>query len=209
MNAVGLKFAAIRTPAPVTATPPAAALVAQAANDVGAARSEPMTVSLPTRLHVGGHRHPAMAVDISREWVTIRAHADAAVTKPVTSYRGVAVIVERGAGEPVFHLSLLHEDVFHSVPLASGTEVAAIAREWQAWAKALSLPLIAVEADGTVHAELNALGVVLAERPSPRRKGSALVGRRSLYARRRRAAAQRPLAEMPRIEGAREIIARN
>ena len=39
-----------------------------------------------------------------------------------------------------------------------------------------------------MHAELTAMGVVLAERPSPRRRGSALVGRRSRYGRKRRAA---------------------
>jgi hypothetical protein len=84
-----------------------------------------------------------------------------------------------------------------------------VARQWQAWAKALGLPLLAVEPDGTVHAELTALGVVLAERPSDRRRGSPLVGRRSRYARRRRDQPSRGhLAEMPVVRGEREIIAR-
>ncbi|MCF3933465.1 DUF6101 family protein [Acuticoccus sp. M5D2P5] len=210
MYAAALNSAAIVSSAPVTAAAPSS-LAANAANDAMPTKSERATVTLPTHLSLRGRRDRPVSVDISRDAVTIRPHSGeaAAATRPLSSYRGVAVTVERGEGEPVFHLSLMHEEHEHSVLLSSGTEVATVAREWQAWAKALSLPLLAVEADGRVHAELTALGVVLAERPSERRKGSALVGRRSLYGRRRRAAPlARSFKEMNVIAGEREIIAR-
>ena len=180
----------------------------EATND--AAQGATPRVTLPTRLSFRGRRARQVSVDISRETVTIRRDAGAAAaTRPLSSYRGIAVRVERGESGPVFHLSLLHDEAGHSVPLSAGTEVAPIARAWQAWAKALSLPLLAVASDGSVHAELTALGVVLAERPSDRRRGSALVGRRSPYARRRRAGPLRGrLEDMPVVSGEREIIAR-
>ncbi|WP_157961534.1 DUF6101 family protein [Acuticoccus kandeliae] len=210
MYAASLNSAAIVSSAPVTAFA-SSSLAANVANDVTPNKPERMTVTLPTRLSVRSRRDRPVSVDISREAVTIRPDSGeaAAATQPLSSYRGVAVTVEKGEGEPVFHLSLLHDDREHSVLLSTGTDVAAVAREWQAWAKALSLPLVAIESDGKVHAELTALGVLLAERPSDRRKGSALVGRRSPYGRRRRATAMaRPLGQMPIIQGEREIIAR-
>jgi hypothetical protein len=186
---------------------PAAALADKAANDRNAT-----AVTLPARLAVRG-RHRPLSVEVSRDAVTVRPLAEAGPAvvdcEPLTSYRGVAVRVERGEAEPMFHLSLFHDDATRAVPLAASADAAAVARLWQAWAKALSLPLLAVDTDGTVSAELTAIGVVLAERPSPRRRGSALVGRRSPFGRRRRAMARpRPLGEMPVFSGEREIIAR-
>ncbi len=132
-----------------------------------------------------------IALEVANNTLNVTATAaasDGISTRPVSSFRGVGVAVRRGDGEPVFNLTLVHENPRLSIPLSTSTEAAAVAREWQAWAKALNLPLLAVNEDGSVHAELTTLGVVLAERPSPRRRGSALVGRRSRYARQRRAA---------------------
>lgn len=201
----GQSFAAPRMSAAMPC--PAAALADKAANDRGAT-----AVSLPARLAVRGRQRP-LTVDISREAVTVHPLADAGPMEidcePLSSYRGVAVRVERGEGEPTFHLSLFHDAPERCVPLAASADAAAIARLWQSWAKALGLSLLAVDADGTVSAELTALGVVLAERPTPRRRGSALVGRRSPFGRRRRAMSRpRPLAEMAVFAGEREIIAR-
>lgn len=149
-------------------------------------------------------------VSVCRTEVRIVVDGERPVTHPVNTYRGVAVRAEHGAGEPVFRLSLEHEDPSLTVLLAEGTDIAEVANEWQAWGKALSLPLIAVEPDGTIQAELNTMGVVLAERPSPRRRGSPLVGRRSRFARMRRAAAlPRVVAVATGPEGERESIARN
>lgn len=132
----------------------------------------------------------AVSLAASDNTLTVATEAPGGIsTRPVSSFKGVGVVVRRGDGEPVFNLTLVHENPRLSIPLSSSTEVAAVAREWQAWGKALNLPLLAVNEDGSVHAELNALGVMLTEKPSPRRRGSALVGRRSRYGRHRRATA--------------------
>lgn len=131
------------------------------------------------------------------------------VSGALSAYRGVAARVRQANGAPVFELTLLHRDPARSVPLVAGCEAASVARAWRAWAEALSLPLIAVDADGSVRGELTAFGALYAERPSPRRKGSALVGRRSRYGRRRRAMApMQPLTPAPACAD-REIVAPN
>lgn len=177
-----------------------------AANDTEP-RWRPRTavVTLPAFVEADGRE-----VAVCRTEVRIVSEGERPVTHPVSTYRGVAVRVEHSADAPVFRLTLEHEDASLTVLLASGTEIAEVANEWQAWGKALSLPLIAVEPDGTIQAELNTMGVVLAERPSPRRRGSPLVGRRSRFARMRRAAPlPRILAGATVVEGEREIIARS
>ena len=126
---------------------------------------------------------------------------------PLSTYRGVAARVRQANGQPMFELTLLHADPAHCVPLATSCEAAAVAREWRAWGEALRLPLIAIDADGSVHGELNPLGPITAERPSPRRKGSPLVGRRSRFGRRRRAMPVPAMDAMP-MRAEREIIAR-
>lgn len=127
---------------------------------------------------------------------------------PMRTFRGLAVTVEPTAGgAPRFRLELLHAEHDRSVPLAAGRCAEAISREWKAWGRALSLPLIAVGRDGVVHAALRPLGALTAETPLPRRKGSPLVGRRSRFSRRRRRTLAAGEARIHRDE--REIIARN
>ncbi|UOM36249.1 DUF6101 family protein [Acuticoccus sp. I52.16.1] len=140
---------------------------------------------------MSGDADTTVALEVANHTLNVTqmaAASDGISTRPVSSFRGVGVAVRSGDGEPVFNLTLVHENPRLSIPLSTSTEAATVAREWQAWAKALNLPLLAVNEDGSVHAELTAMGVVLAERPSPRRRGSALVGRRSRYGRKRRAA---------------------
>lgn len=192
MHAVPVSLATLVSPS----APPAMA----AANDAAPQR---VTAAPPP----SARRPGTLRARVSGEPVEAPRHETAA--RPRSSFRGVAVRVAAGEEAPVFNLSLMHEDPRLSIPLSTGTDAEAMAREWQAWAKALELPLIAVEADGTVHAELTAFGGILAERPSARRKGSALGGRRSRYARRRRE--RTPVREAharASYAGEREIIAR-
>ncbi|WP_018700439.1 DUF6101 family protein [Amorphus coralli] len=126
---------------------------------------------------------------------------------PMAAYRGVAVSAHHDAAAgPTFRLTLCHPDPSLSVPLASGTCTTEIGAAWRAWGQALERPLLVLDQTGGVSARLDQLGAVFAEKPSPRRKGSALVGRRSRFARRRTAGT--PGA--PRVyREEREIIARN
>lgn len=179
------------------------------ANDAAPHAPNRATITAPARAAARGSR-PDRAVETPREAIapTPGSDAIAGATRPLHSYRGVAVTVRGDDGEPQFALSLLHDDAAHSLALTESADAATIARAWQTWAKALNLPLIAITPDGTIHAELSALGVVLAEHPSPRRKGSPLVGRRSRYGRRRRAEpVPHTLSNAPQHSG-REIIAR-
>lgn len=127
---------------------------------------------------------------------------------PLSSYRGVAARVSEADGAPLYELTLLHADPAQSVTLSASCEAAAVAREWREWGEALRLPLIAMRADGSVEAELRPLGPITAERPSPRRSGSPLVGRRSRFGRRRRALPVPAFEEMPVRLGEEEMIAR-
>lgn len=169
---------------PATLRAPLSAFRCIPDNDMGAGQMG--TIKEPTA-------EDQVALEVVDNTLSIRASAAAMAdpARPVSSFKGVAVAVRRGGRELTFNLSLVHENPRLSIPLSCSTEAATVAREWEAWGKALGLPLLAMGDDGTVEAELKPLGVVLAERPSPRRRGSALVGRRSPYARRRRAAAPR------------------
>lgn len=202
MNAVGQKYAAITMPqdsAGVALSVAEAAAPPPAANDPGVPRPPKRAqVALPVTLALG-----ETEATITRNAVTIGEMATA-----IADYRGIAVKVACNGAGPVFRLTLEHEDPALTVPLAEDGEVSEVARQWQAWGATLCLPLIAIDADGSIHGEFNAMGVVLAERPYPRRRGSALVGRRSRYGLKRRAAALvRPIAAPHRDE--REIIARS
>ncbi|MEM7694701.1 MAG: DUF6101 family protein [Pseudomonadota bacterium] len=170
-----------------------------AANDCAPQRRQADGITLPARLTGACGK-----ISISRDGV--RLAENAAATEPLSSYRGVAVTVAQKEGKPLFSLTLAHEDGHNTVPLGESADASVIARQWQAWAKALSLPLIAIDPEGTVHAEMTAIGVVMAERPLPRRSGSPLVGRRSRYGRRRRNALPSPSAGVK--VAATEIIAR-
>lgn len=157
-----------------------------------------------------GLRHVAQGVEIARDRVIFRpAGRDAAAPArvvPLTAYRGVAVVIERSpAAAPAFRLELSHGEPALTVPLASGRSVEAISRLWRGWGRALRLPLLVVGADGETHAALTPLGALFAETPSPRRRGSPLVGRRTRFARRRTPGRPGPL---PVLHGEREIIAR-
>lgn len=120
----------------------------------------------------------------------------------VADFRGVAATASICGGTPVYDLCLLGHDPLRSVVLASDRDAGTIASLWRAWGEHLELPLIAVDADGTECARLCLAGGVVIETPVARRKGSPLVGRRSRYARRRRAAA--PFA-LPAIAAAHTV----
>lgn len=187
MNAAACSLAA-EVVHPATVRAPLSAFRWKPDNDMEPRR---MGVHRRTHGHGAATSEAPIALEVANNTLNVSTEAatDGIATRPVSSFRGVAVAVRRGDGEPVFNLTLVHENPRLSIPLSTSTEAAIVAREWQAWAKALNLPLLAVNEDGSVHAELTTLGVVLAERPSPRRRGSALVGRRSRYARQRRASA--------------------
>ena len=86
--------------------------------------------------------------------------------------------------------------------LGDGEDVAA---DWQAWGRALGLPLLIVDGDGTVRAPLDQLGPLVVGQASSRRAPSALKGRRPRFLKRRKTGFYK---EIETLYG-REIIARD
>lgn len=142
---------------------------------------------------------------VTREALSLLGEAGGPRALAKRGFRGVAAIVGAADGQAHYTVALKHPDPRRTVVLARGTDAAAVAKAWQAWADALSLPLIAQAPDGRVHGELTRFGALVAEAPLARRKGSALVGRRSVLLRRRRNGPRNPT---PRHFDEREIIAR-
>ncbi len=136
-----------------------------------------------------------------------RAGPPLTLTVPLTSYRGVAVRMEPTsvAGQVRVFVELLHKDPSLTLPLIVGDEPEDVAADWQAWGRALNLPLLVIGQDGSVSAPLGDLGGVIAGPPG--RAGaipsSPAGGRASLPG-------ARPAIREPteRLDG-REIIARN
>lgn len=169
---------------------------------------------LPARIAAnpadGAPEGAVRTADLTRDHVVIRRDPPApgecgATMIPVALYRGVAVGIARDGSGAVYRLSLHHGDAALSVPLAVGTSLEEIAELWRAWARTLGLPMLAIDQAGNVHGALHQIGAFFAAPPSPRRRGSSLVGRRTRFSRRRAAPAKGPTVV---IRDAREIIAR-
>ena len=126
---------------------------------------------------------------------------------PVSAYRGVAVrmFTEGEEGNLRVVIELMHRDPDLSLPLMIAGEPEEAAADWIAWGKALNLPLLVVEQDGTVSSPVDRVGGVAALRPGARRNGVPFRGRRSRFARRRKVG---NYSAVERLEG-REIIARD
>lgn len=143
---------------------------------------------------------------IDRDRAVVRRSARGLVATldvPVSAYRGVAVRMsaEDEEGSLRVTVELMHRDPGLSLPLAVAGEPEDVAADWIAWGKALNLPLLVIEADGTVSSPDDRSG------PSPslgRRHGVPFRGRRSRFARRRKIGS---FHTIDRLDG-REIIAR-
>ena len=131
----------------------------------------------------------------------------AAVSVPLAAYRGVAVRMEAigDNGDVRGFVELLHADPTLTLGLAMSEEPEEIATDWQAWARALHLPLLIIGQDGSVGEPLAQLGGVILGPPKPRRRHSFFAGRRPRFLTRRKPG--RP-ERMVMVHG-REIIARD
>jgi hypothetical protein len=126
---------------------------------------------------------------------------------PISAYRGVAVrIVPAGqTGDIRVTVELMHRDPALTLPLVVADEPEDVAADWQAWGRALNLPLLLVAEDGTVKTPVDRLGGLVVSETKPRRRHSFFADRRPRFLTRRKVGHK---GEQPRITG-REIIARN
>jgi hypothetical protein len=150
-------------------------------------------------------RGDAFILDRDRAVVRRDLHGIAATLDvPVSAYRGVAVrMFTEGEDSLRVVVELMHPDPALTLPLVVAGEAEAAAQDWIAWGRALNMPLLFVEEDGTVSFPAGAGAV---DSPSePRRAGRPFRGRRSRFARRRKIGT---FSGIERLEG-REIIARD
>ncbi|TBW34986.1 hypothetical protein EYW49_17120 [Siculibacillus lacustris] len=113
---------------------------------------------------------------------------------PMTAFEGVAVRIlpdRVGAhGETIpdgrVVIELLHRDPQLSLPLSVADDLDDVAADWKAWSRALALPMLLVESDGSWRAIETRLGAVTVGAPRPRRRRSVLAGRRPRFLTRRK-----------------------
>jgi hypothetical protein len=131
---------------------------------------------------------------------------DRAVVRRALPHSGpVTLAVPVSAYAIRVHVELLHDDPGLTLPLLVADEPEEAAADWQAWGRALNLPLLVVEQDGTIRAPLSRLGQLTVGAPGPRRLRRFLSGRRPRFLRRRKTGRPGPIT----VVSGREIIARN
>ncbi len=172
-------------------------------------RLDPCTLPVRGIARNGGTADAAFILDC-REAILHRhdsAGTPVTLTVPLAGYSGVAARMEAVGddGRVRTFVELLHRDPLLTLPLVAGDEPEDIAADWQAWGRALNLPLLVIGQDGSVSAALDRIGAVVVSRPKPRRRHSFFAGRRPRFLTRRKTGHGRPTE---RFEG-REIIARN
>lgn len=102
------------------------------------------------------------------------------------SFKGVAArAMEDDAGEITVTLELHHEDARLSVPLLVACDLYDVAADWRSWSELFALPMLMVEADGSVTALEDTLGPLRKSDPASRRRSSHR-GRRPRFLARRK-----------------------
>jgi hypothetical protein len=102
---------------------------------------------------------------------------------------------------------LEHPDPQLSVTLHHARDAHDMSFQWRCWARALGLPLLIVESDGSLREPFPHIGAIEVGRAAARRRGrSTLKSRRGIQRLRRRTGS---LASAAVHRGEREIIARN
>jgi hypothetical protein len=110
------------------------------------------------------------------------------VTLPIRSYTGVAVrmtATDAHGGIRVV-VQLHHRDPQLILPLVVADEPEDVAADWQAWGRALNLPLLVIDQDGSVKAPLDHLGALVVGEAKPRRRHSFFAARRPRFLARRK-----------------------
>lgn len=172
-------------------------------------RLDPFALPVRYSVPLAGGAPGAAAVHLDRERTIVRrvlpGGTPLTVTLPLSAYRGVAVRMEPAdEGDILVIVELSHRDPALSLPLVIADDPADVAADWQAWSRALGLPLLLVEADGSVTQPVERMGKVEIAMARPRRRHSFFAGRRPRFLVRRKAGRPGP---QETIRGE-EIIAR-
>src|SRR5262245_41501531 len=178
-----------------------------------ALRLDPYT--LPVRYQARDSRADGeiRQIELDRERVVLRravAGIPMNVGVPVAEFRGVSMrlLPPEGDEPPAVAVMLEHRDPALAVPLFMAIDGSDAAAEWKSWGRVLGLPLLVIEADGSLREPFNRIGGVALGTPSPRRRRrNALNRRRPAILMRRKVRRLNGEPEVYRDE--REIIARS
>ncbi|HEX2018962.1 MAG TPA: DUF6101 family protein [Aurantimonas sp.] len=108
------------------------------------------------------------------------------IALPPRAFRGVAArAMETADGEVTVTLELHHEDPRCTVPLLVATDLFDVAADWRGWSELFGLPMLMVEADGTIRPLEDTLGAIKAAQPAPRRRSANRQRRPRFLARRK------------------------
>ncbi|MER2605315.1 MAG: DUF6101 family protein [Siculibacillus sp.] len=136
-----------------------------------------------------------------------------AMRLPMAAFEGVSVRVVPAVPGPegdveaegVVVVELLHRDPQLSLPLVVARDLDDVTADWKAWARALMLPMLLVEPDGSWRAIETRIGSVVVAPVKPRRRRSVLKGRRPRFLVRRKVGVPAP---SPIVVEKREIFGR-
>ncbi len=175
-----------------------------------ALRLDPFALPARFEVPVNDHRKPERAaVYLDHDRAIVRRRLGGlplTLCVAIRAFRGVAVrTVPNGIdGSVTVSVELLHRDPALTLPLLVADDFADALADWRAWARTLGLPLIFIEADGTITEPVDRLGALTVEKPVARRRGP-MPRRRSRFAKRRKVGVD---AAATVYREAREIIAR-
>ncbi|RFC62439.1 hypothetical protein DYI37_16575 [Fulvimarina endophytica] len=116
-----------------------------------------------------------------------RAGLPVSIALSARAFSGIAArAMEHDDGSVTVTLELHHpNDPALCVPLLVASDLYDIAADWRSWADFFSLPMLMIEADGTVVALEDSLGAVRTGDPAPRRRSANRARRPRFLARRK------------------------
>jgi hypothetical protein len=177
-----------------------------------ALRLDPYALPARYAAHDSGADGQVREIELSRDRVVLRRAVRGIpmrVGVPLHEFRGVSMcMLPPEGGEPAAAIVLEHRDGALNVPLFVASEGDDVAALWKSWGRVLRVPLLVVEADGTLREPFPRLGRLALGKPSPRRRRRAAIKwrRPSILMRRKPGP---PSREAVVHRGEREIIARN
>lgn len=180
--------------------------------------TRPIWAGAPVRLDPRDcDRHQSFSTTEDGEEVTYRVDRRGAVIRrtlpgcglPISValaprvFRGVAArAMETDQGEVTVTLELYHDDAKCTVPLLVASDLFDVAADWRGWSELFGLPMLMIEADGSVVTLEETVGQVRTAKPVSRRAAPHRQRRPRFLARRKPGLGMRMI-----VEGE-EIIAR-
>ena len=108
------------------------------------------------------------------------------IALPARAFKGVAArAMEDADGTVTVTLELHHHDPKCTVPLLVASDLYDVAADWRGWSDLFGLPMLMVEADGSIRSLEETLGQIKAAAPAPRRRSANRQRRPRFLARRK------------------------